>query len=141
MTEISKPKIDFTNLNDFTDHMKSAPVSKDIPEAAQDTTMSVSDFKAARAEDLETVFEHRFGDSDYIRAVAGNIEDYAPDEIIDRLRQDAMTFSGFGTAAMLEKAPQEVKDAYGRILQDWENTDPEGLENVSACFGKARLVA
>ena len=138
MTEISKPKIDFTNLNDFTDHMQSAPVSKDIPEAAKDTTMSVSDFKAARAEDLETVFEHRFGDNDYMKAVAGNVEDYASDEIIDRLRQDAMTFSGFGTAAMLEKAPQEVKDAYGRILQDWENTDPEGFEYFGSVVSGAK---
>ena len=137
MTEIFKPKLDFNDEEAIANALKQTPL-QEVPEAAQDSTFSVSDFKARRADDLETVFEYKFGESDYYKALRDNVQDFASDQIIDRLRQDGITFSGFGTAAMLEKAPQEVKDAYGRILQDWDKTDPEGFEYFGSIVGGAK---
>ena len=137
MTEILKPKLDFNDEEAVAKALEQFSL-QEVPEAAQDSTFSVSDFKSRRADDLEAVFEYKFGESDYYKALRNNVQDFAPDEIVDRLRQDSMTFSGFGTAAMLEKAPQEVKDAYGRILQDWDKTDPEGFENLTALFSNAK---
>ena len=137
MTVIYKPKLDFNDEEAVAKALEQFSL-QEVPEAAQDSTFSVSDFKARRAHDLEAVFNYKFGDSTYYKALRDNVQDFAPDQIVDRLRQDSMTFSGFGTAYMLEKAPQEIKDAYGRILQDWDKTDPEGFENLTALFSNAK---
>ena len=130
MAEIFKPTLDFNDDEALLNYIKENPVEKIHEPVPEDSTFSISDFKSRRAEDLEDVYEWTLGNSEFSKAVTKNLEDLAYDQVIDRLREDANTlYSGFLTANDLEKAPQEIKDSYGIILQDWENTNPEGFEN------------
>lgn len=139
MAEIFKPSLDFNNDEALLNYIKKNPVEKIHESVPEDSTLSISDFKSRRAEDLENVFEWTLNEGEYANKTLKNFESYAGDQVIDNLRQDANTlYSGFLTANDLEKAPQEIKDSYGRILQDWENTNPEGFENVSAFYGNAK---
>lgn len=141
MAEIFKPTLDFNDDEALLNYIKENPVEKIHEPVPEDSTFSISDFKSRRAEDLEDVYEWTLGNSEFSKAVTKNLEDLAYDQVIDRLREDANTlYSGFLTANDLEKAPQEIKDSYGRILQDWENTNPEGFENVSAFYNNARHI-
>jgi len=147
MAEIKAPKIDFTDPDAFSKHMSEAP-SLTTPEAAASTEFSVSDFKSRRADDLEDYYSYMLENETISSRLLGmSFTDDSSDDLYDRLglsdpqeravsrlrKDDWSTLSGFGTAQILEDAPEEIKAAYRRIAQDWENTDPSGiLENLDA---------
>ena len=148
---------------DFSDGDAVRAALQAIPEEAPaaDSTMSMAEFANNNAADLEARAEY-FAQNETLleKAASFNLQDpdsyisqglkiatgrdKTADKQIAKFRQaDWGIFNNFGSASVLEDAPEEIKAGERRLIEAWGNTKPEGFwenadalnENIGGFFG------
>jgi len=148
---------------DFSDGDSVRAALQALPEEAPvaDSTMSMAEFANNNAADLEARAEYFAENETLLEKAAGfNLQDpdsyisqglkiatgrdKTADKQIAKFRQaDWGVFNNFGSASVLEDAPEEIKAGERRLMAAWENTKPEGFwenadalhENLGGFFG------